>query len=293
MRFVLVGLLALASVVAVSAQTPVPSPEQRDAIKKIADARGTAARGKVTDLVRLLEAARAGVAADPACRQGSQCATKEAAADLLLTWVENWNCQEATSNAADDRVIILELKTALESLGAPQQAAGASDMQRTLAKRVQEAIDKIERCRGLIWSGPSGSVWFASVAPDMPSHEKEHWMVNCGPTPFGRWTIMRTEGPAATAHEILGGVLDMKENGRGQYSLTGVGKSNQRGNYKETGDAELSELPGAPGMYMIVLRGTWSDRVADGRGGWVAKNFKFGDISFGVERRKMPCPMKQ
>ena len=101
--------------------------------------------------------------------------------------------------------------------GAPDTPATAKFTQegRDRLRRRQDAIYKLENCRSLIWRAPAGPIWVASVAPDVPGYEREHWMVNCGATPYGRWTIMRTEGPAAAAHEILGGVLDLRRMGGG------------------------------------------------------------------------------
>lgn len=289
LRLQLAFVLMLGSLTALMAQ---PADTANEAIQRLRALHELAKKGDIAGLQPILATVRESLPLDRACDQpGRRCRIREAAVDLLATWVESWTgrCSSKPLDAADDRAI-MDLEGQLESLAASlKTAASGTAEERERVRRLQNALDKLRHCRSLHVSLPR--IWFASVAPDIPTHVKERWMVNCGPTPYGRWTIMRTEGPSAALHEILGGVLDLKESGSGEYVLNGIGKSDRRGAYKETGIAELSELVGVPGQYILVLRGRWSDRVADGRGGWVAKNFNFGDISFQVEQRAMPCPV--
>ncbi len=292
MKIILALAFMLASHAGLKAQPAVTPAPASEAVASIRAAHDAAKAGSITDLAAILVTARNGMSMDRTCDQlGRICSAKVAAIDLLATWVENWagKCLQSTLHNADLKNL-LDLRAQLEAFAASVTITAASTREeRERAKRLQDALDKLQRCPSM----PDTRIWFASVAPDIPTHVKEQWMVNCGPTPYGRWTIMRTEGPAAAALEILGGVLELKENGKGEYTLNGIGKSNRRGAYKETGIAEFSAMPGAPGQFLLVLRGIWSDRVADGRGGWVAKNFKFGDISFQAEQRSMPCPVAQ
>lgn len=294
MRLLLLTLvLMIGSLSELMAQPAVKSVPPSEAAQRLRTLLDTAKKGDMSDLGEILVRVRDSVASDRTCDQpGRICDTRNVAIEVLVTWVEIWadKCPQYKVRDDTDQRLILDLRAQLEALASSLRITVASTrVERDKAKRLQDALDKLQRCQSLLWR--EARIWFASVAPDIPTHAKEQWMVNCSPTPFGRWTIMRTEGPAAASHEILGGVLDMKENGKGEYTLNGIGKSNRRGAYKETGIAELSEMPGAPGQYLLVLKGTWSDRVADGRGGWVAKNFKFGDISFQVEQRSMQCPV--
>lgn len=152
-----------------------------------------------------------------------------------------------------------------------------------LAKSILDQL-----CRAAA-EAPGPTWWIASVAVDMPDFEREFWMVRCGESQFGLWTIMPTD-PGFPTIVHRGELVLVEATGRGDYWLEAT-ESGDRGFYRETGWAELTEFDAGGGaVQIIVLHGTWSSRTADGKGGYVAMDFPFGDMTFGLRRNDGSCP---
>ncbi len=144
-------------------------------------------------------------------------------------------------------------------------------------------------CRKNLPPTPGSAFWIASVAIDMPEFEKEFWMVRCDESVNGKWTIMPTAPGFKTIVHRGELVLDAGA-GRGDYWLEAT-EASDRGAYRETGWGGI-EGSEADGFVIITLHGTWSSRTFDGKGGYSARAFEFGDMTFGAQKRTGECPIQ-
>lgn len=267
------------------ARIPELIETERVAVDKVLEqAIKTAKTGSVDDLPGLEEAVRRGLAAERNCQLLSgSCAydreTMDRILEVMFTWIDAFGLTCQDQSQSYDITLLLSLTRQLQLLG-----AGLSDKvnytpeEHAKAERQQAIMDKLSECKI--------PVWVAAVDRD-PPYDKERWMVHCGNTPYGRWIMMRTEGPID--HKILGGELQIGNTGKGNYSLKGLDPGLGRGMYDEKGWGELIDVPDYPKLKMIVLHGTWSSRTADGKGGWAPTAANFGDITFGADMRDDFC----